>query len=64
MSPELLPRIFDPFVRGDASRSYRGEGAGLGLSLVKWIVDRHHGRIDVHSTQGKGSIFTVQLPLH
>lgn len=62
--PELLPRIFEPFVRGDLSRSHRIEGAGLGLSLVKWIVDRHHGRIDVQSTPGEGSTFTVFLLRH
>jgi len=64
ISAELLPRIFDPFVRADPSRSHRTEGAGLGLSLVKWIVDRHKGRIDVQSTPAKGSTFTIYLPLH
>ena len=37
-------------------------GAGLGLSLVKWIVDRHHGTVTVDSTPDKGSIFRVTLP--
>jgi heavy metal sensor kinase len=64
ISADLLPRIFDPFVRADPSRSHRTEGAGLGLSLVKWIVDRHNGRIDVQSTPAQGSTFTVYLPLH
>lgn len=64
ISAELLPRIFDPFVRADPSRSHRTEGAGLGLSLVKWIVDRHNGRIDVQSTPDRGSTFTIYLPLH
>jgi heavy metal sensor kinase len=64
ISAELLPRIFDPFVRADPSRSHRTEGAGLGLSLVKWIIDRHNGRIDVQSIPGKGSTFTIYLPLH
>ena len=64
ISAELLPRIFDPFVRADPSRSHRTEGAGLGLSLVKWIIDRHNGRIDVQSTPAKGSTFTIYLPLH
>jgi heavy metal sensor kinase len=64
ISAELLPRIFDPFVRADPSRSHRTEGAGLGLSLVKWIIDRHNGRIDVQSTPSLGSTFTIYLPLH
>jgi heavy metal sensor kinase len=64
ITAELLPRIFDPFVRSDPSRSHGTEGAGLGLSLVKWIVDRHHGRIDVRSAPAQGSTFTVILPLH
>jgi heavy metal sensor kinase len=61
---DLLPYIFDPFVRADPSRSHATEGAGLGLSLVKWIVDRHHGRIDVRSAPSQGSTFTVVLPLY
>lgn len=64
ISAELLPRMFDPFVRADPSRSHRTEGAGLGLSLVKWIIDRHHGRIEVQSTPSQGSTFTIYLPLH
>lgn len=64
IAPDVLPHIFEPFVRADVSRSHRTEGAGLGLSLVKWIVDRHHGRIDVRSAPGAGSTFSVFLPLH
>jgi signal transduction histidine kinase len=47
----------------DPSRSSTVEGAGLGLSLVKWIVDRHQGRIDVRSEPGNGSTFTIWLPV-
>jgi heavy metal sensor kinase len=64
ISPDVLPHIFEPFFRGDPARSAGAEGAGLGLSLVKWIVDRHKGRIQVHSTPGKGSTFAVVLPLY
>ncbi|MCM3881223.1 MAG: heavy metal sensor histidine kinase [Vicinamibacterales bacterium] len=64
IAPDAQPHIFEPFFRGDPSRSAGAEGAGLGLSLVKWIVDRHNGRIQVQSSPGKGSTFTILLPLH
>ena len=63
IAPELMPQIFERFFRVDPARSPGVEGVGLGLSLVKWIVDRHHGRIEVDSEPGKGSTFTVFLPL-
>ena len=62
IAPEALPRIFERFYRADPSRSSHGEGAGLGLSMVQWIVKRHGGRIEVKSELGKGSCFTVWLP--
>jgi heavy metal sensor kinase len=63
MSSDAIAHVFEPFYRADPSRSGRVEGAGLGLSLVKWIVDRHRGTIDVDSEPGRGSTFTVQLPV-
>ncbi len=63
ITPELMPHIFERFFRADPARSPGVEGVGLGLSLAKWIVDRHHGRIAVDSQPGKGSTFTVFLPL-
>jgi heavy metal sensor kinase len=60
ISSEDLPHIFDRFYRADASRS--GSGVGLGLSIAQWIVQSHNGRIEVHSTRGKGSTFRVFLP--
>ena len=62
MSAEELPHIFERFYRADPSRTSSTEGVGLGLSLAKWIIDRHGGTIDVTSAPGKGSTFTLRLP--
>jgi heavy metal sensor kinase len=58
-----LPHVFDRFYRADSARSRSQDGAGLGLSLVKWIVERHEGTIEVASTPGRGTTFTVTLPM-
>ena len=58
-----LLRIFERFYTVDTSRSRRLGGTGLGLSIVKHIVQLHHGSIDVQSTPGAGSTFTVLLPI-
>jgi heavy metal sensor kinase len=60
MGPEELPRIWDRLYRSDQSRSQRG--LGLGLSLVKAIVEAHKGEVQVSSERGKGSVFTLSLP--
>jgi heavy metal sensor kinase len=62
MSSAVIPHIFERFFRADPSRSSTVEGAGLGLSLVKWIVESHHGRVSVESSPGIGSTFKVWLP--
>ena len=59
--PEELPRIWERLYRGDKSRSQKG--LGLGLCLVKAVVEAHHGRVEVASQPGQGSVFTVHLPL-
>ena len=58
--PEEIPRIWERLFRGDASRAERG--LGLGLSLVKAIVEAHSGSVEVSSTVGSGSTFTISLP--
>jgi signal transduction histidine kinase len=57
-----LPHIFDRFYRGGQATDARSEGSGLGLSIVKSIVDMHGGRISVESRIGKGAEFRVTLP--
>ena len=57
-----LPRIWERLYRGDKSRSERG--LGLGLSLVKAIVEAHGGKVSVRSTPGDGTTFEVRLPRH
>lgn len=64
IQPDDLPYIFDRFYRGDPSRKRtENSGFGLGLSIAKWIVDRYGGQIEVESQVGKGTRFTVWLPL-
>ena len=58
-----LPHVFERFFRADPSRSSAVAGAGVGLSLVKWIAERHGGRVAVTSTVGAGATFTVRLPV-
>ncbi len=58
-----LPYVFERFFRSKGSRATNPGGSGLGLSIVRWIVEAHKGRVTVESQLGKGSTFTVRLPV-
>jgi two-component system OmpR family sensor kinase len=59
--PDFLPRIFERFARGDASRSRAAGSTGLGLAIVSAVVASHGGTVDVDSVPGR-TVFTVRLP--
>lgn len=61
--PEHLPRLTERFYRVDSGRSRSVGGTGLGLSLVKHIVDRHRGHLEIRSTVGTGTTVSVLLPV-
>ena len=63
IDPEMVPRIFERFYRLDVSRTRDTGGSGLGLSIVKAIVENHHGTISVHETPGGGATFRIDLPI-
>jgi signal transduction histidine kinase/ActR/RegA family two-component response regulator len=64
ISSELLPYVFDRFRQGESSTRRRFAGLGLGLSIVKYIVEAHGGTVEASSPgEGKGSTFTVRLPI-
>jgi signal transduction histidine kinase len=60
--PEIVPRIFDRFYRADESRARATGGAGLGLSISKWITSRHGGFMEVLSREGLGTKISIVLP--
>ena len=62
IAPEHLPRLTERFYRVDSGRSRLVGGTGLGLSLVKHIVDRHRGHLEIRSTLGKGTTVSILLP--
>ncbi len=61
---ELLPRVFDQFYRVDKSRSRSTGGAGLGLTIVRKLVEAHGGSVRAESSPGEGATLTVSLPTH
>jgi signal transduction histidine kinase len=64
IAPAELTHIFEPFYRGREVRAAQIHGNGLGLSLVKDIIEAHGGRISVASEPGRGSTFTLHLPAY
>ena len=63
IASEHLPRVFERFYRADPARARADGGAGLGLAIGQWIAQAHGGQISVASELGRGSAFTVRLPL-
>jgi signal transduction histidine kinase len=64
IDPETLKRLFEPFAQADRSLDRSRGGLGLGLALVKGMVELHGGEVSAHSDgPGKGARFTVSLPL-
>ncbi|MEJ2494510.1 MAG: HAMP domain-containing sensor histidine kinase [Ignavibacteriaceae bacterium] len=63
ITEDKLNNIFEPFFRIKEEASSLVEGTGLGLTIVKHIMDAHKGKIEVNSTPGNGSIFTLLFPL-
>ncbi|HWR43812.1 HAMP domain-containing sensor histidine kinase [Sporomusa sp.] len=61
--PEDLPRVFGRFFRGDKARHRETGGAGLGLSIAQWIVEKHGGKIRAESTPNVGTQFYITLPV-
>jgi signal transduction histidine kinase len=64
IAPEQLRMIFEPFYTTKEPDEHGHGGTGLGLSVCRQIIEQHHGRIRAESVVGKGSTFTVKLPLH
>lgn len=64
ISPDHIDRVFERFYRVDQARSRQTGGTGLGLAIVRHVVGNHGGEVNVRSTEGEGSTFTLSLPLY
>jgi signal transduction histidine kinase len=60
---EELPQVFDRFFRGREARAMRPQGSGLGLAIVRHVAEVHGGEVRAESQPGRGTTFTVRLPL-
>jgi signal transduction histidine kinase len=63
IAEEDLPHVFDRFYRGHGARIIREDGAGLGLAIVKYVAEAHGGMVTVSSEPGRGTTFSVDIPL-
>lgn len=63
ITPDHIARLGEPFYQVDSSYSREIEGAGLGLAIVRGLIELHGGRLEIESEMGKGSCFTIVLPL-
>jgi signal transduction histidine kinase len=59
ISPELMPRLFDPWV----TTKPEGRGTGLGLGIVREVIQNHGGRVTAQSAAGEGATFVIELPV-
>jgi two-component system, OmpR family, sensor histidine kinase SenX3 len=64
IAPREQSRVFDKFVRGEAAKDACIQGTGIGLAMVRAIVNEHGGEVHLQSEVGQGSTFTIRLPLH
>ncbi len=60
---DFLPRVFEPFAQQDAGTTRAHGGLGLGMAIVRHLVEAHAGSVSVTSTEGEGAVFTVRIPL-
>lgn len=63
IAKEDIPKLFERFYRTEHARATNREGTGLGLAISKWVAEAHQGKIDVQSEVGKGTTFTIRIPL-
>ena len=63
ISDEDLPQIFEKFFRSDSDIAQRQKGTGIGLTIVQYIMEAHHGAVRVKSSLGHGTTFTLHFPI-